>query len=107
MTVSPEAVELWRHIRAIQRRGDHNETDHLELRAAANELGRILGYDGILIEPHRVPADAGPGAGFPNRTTWRVGSLPSAWPTSSTPRSATARPRCALTLHVSSDEVIE
>jgi hypothetical protein len=54
MTLSPRARELWRNIRAIQRRGDHTETDWLELRAAANELGRILGYDGITIEPHRI-----------------------------------------------------
>lgn len=55
MTVSPRAaVDLWRNIRAIQARGNPSKTHLLELRAALNELGHVLGYDAILIEPHRV-----------------------------------------------------
>jgi hypothetical protein len=60
MSVLPEAVELWRHIRAIQRRSNPSETHLLELRAALNELGHVLGYDGILIEPHRIARDGRP-----------------------------------------------
>jgi hypothetical protein len=60
VTVSPRAIKLWRDIRTIQARGDLSETDLLELRASLNELGRVLGYDGIVIEPHRVAADGRP-----------------------------------------------
>ena len=57
MTVSPRAIEFWRHIRTIQSRGNLSETDLLEIRASLNELGHIVGFDPLRIEPHRVPPD--------------------------------------------------
>jgi hypothetical protein len=60
VSASARARELWRHIRTIQRRGELAETDLLELRAALNELGRVLDYNALLIEPHRVAADGRP-----------------------------------------------
>jgi hypothetical protein len=65
--VPPRARELWRHVHTIQSHGASSETDLLELRAALNELGRILGYDPITVEPHRVAADDKP---------WRWAHLP-------------------------------
>jgi hypothetical protein len=58
--VKPEAIRLWARVRQIQSRGNPSETHLLELRAALNELGHVLGYDAILIEPHRVARDGRP-----------------------------------------------
>jgi hypothetical protein len=43
MPIPPAAIALWRRIRQIQSRGNLTEVDLLELRAAANEVGRLLG----------------------------------------------------------------
>jgi len=58
--IAPEAIRLWARVRQIQSRGDLSETDLLELRGALSELGGLVGYDPLLIEPQRVPADGRP-----------------------------------------------
>jgi hypothetical protein len=55
----PAVIELWRAIR--EGRGEPDS------RALLAELGHLLGYDHLRIEPHRVPADG---------QTWRWANAP-------------------------------
>ena len=50
------AVRIWARIRQLQAR-ELGEADYAELRAALSELGRILGFDSLVIEPHRITDD--------------------------------------------------
>ena len=54
--VSPVALAHWRRIRQLQAR-ELSGADYVELRAALCELGRILGFDSLVVEPHRVRND--------------------------------------------------
>jgi hypothetical protein len=63
--ISPEAARLWARVREAQQRDDV-----VAVRAAVNELAREMQFDGLTVEPHRVPADGRPWSWLDTAEQW-------------------------------------